>query len=127
MAEGVGLEPSLLCPQALHPKGTLLLPLAWRPQASHLLPKVSLALMSMLLPASWRDQTRLEEQILQRSGARVGSGGGGVHVRGWWRLGRRTVGAPWSGLWPGDRGVRLDPRAELLSALGAGRVGAPLP
>lgn len=126
MAEGVGLEPSLLRPQALHPKGTLLLPLAWRPQASHLLlPKVSLALKSMFLPASWGDQTRLEEQVPQRSGASVGSGG--VHVRGWWRLGRRTVGAPWSGLWPGYRGVRLDPRAELLSALGAGRVGAPLP
>lgn len=127
MAEGVGLEPSLLCPQALHPKGTLLLPLAWRPQASHLLPKVSLALMSMLLPASWGDQTRLEEQILQRSGARVGSGGGGPR-EGVVEAEPEDCGSPLVRLVAGGQGGEAgsQSRAALCPGCGAGRGSSPL-
>lgn len=63
--------------------------------------------------------SRLEGHSPQRAlGSERGSprcGGGG-----WGDLGWRTVGAPRSGLWPGEQGVGLAPGAEPLSALGRG-------
>lgn len=50
----------------------------------------------------------------------------GVWEQGMGGLGWRTVGAPRSGLWPGEQGVGLAPGAEPLSALGRG-LGAPFP